>query len=515
MKALTKSLRLPVHADPDPDSRLVAELTAGTEIEVGKSRRQKGRDWVEATLANGDRGFIDAHSELVVIQQLVLAQDEAVVRGAATDTAGERARLKRGDRVLGLDTVERDGKNWVQVRLADGREGFIDGETRINAVGSDLGWLGSAAGGALVILAVGGGIGAVVLCVQGQFLGALALVVVCALGGGLAGMVHHLTRSLREGPFGVHVSWVLVVNTYLLSAGLCVMAASWFGGDRELGGREKGLNDPLFLFTLAGVGVLLGVYLAYSEQRQRLQSVGQAWTTATLWLPALGAAGAVLVIGGAALLERAREEWPLYAEAAENPREVTLDELIRGGPGDNRHVRVKDFRYCEKGVVIETLKLPTSTFNTEWVPVVPGMVQVPKGVVNVAVEQPGVPAMVRVVFRFSRRVAAEAPRGPRDRKMMDILQARDEQTGYEGVIVNGLRPLPASVVEQLKELAPDTDIARLIFVDNTVHTISAATIHERFILAGSLLGGGLLLLAGVVLWGRRVVARSVASAQVR
>src|SRR4051794_21726966 len=130
MPVRIKADKVRVYADTDAAGPIVAELTAGQEVELGPVRKRKGVEWVEVLLTDGQKGYITGDFPVVEIKSQTLVQDEVAVHEAPDAAAPVKVRLRRGAKLLTLDTVKQGEKTWVQVRDPAGTEGFIDGDTK-------------------------------------------------------------------------------------------------------------------------------------------------------------------------------------------------------------------------------------------------------------------------------------------------------------------------------------------------------------------------------------------------
>jgi hypothetical protein len=84
----------------------------------------------------------------------------------------------------------------------------------------------------------------------------------------------------------------------------------------------------------------------------------------------------------------------------------------------------------------------------------------------------------------------------------DTLATSTELKGNTGLVLNGLKPITANHLDKLKELAPDTDLEQVLFIESDFTPISAAEMTERLDYAqtGLLAGGATLLLAVAWAW---------------
>jgi hypothetical protein len=123
-----------VFAKPDGAGLLVARLKAGDEMELGKSVKSAGSDWVEAPLADGRRGSVPGDTRI--------KQDEADMFERPSFDAARKARLTKGQSIILLDVVQAGGASWVHIRDLKGHEGFIHGDTAVHTEESGSGSAG-------------------------------------------------------------------------------------------------------------------------------------------------------------------------------------------------------------------------------------------------------------------------------------------------------------------------------------------------------------------------------------
>jgi hypothetical protein len=499
-----KEDNVPVFSATDRSSPALGELQYGQEVVLGQAWRVAGLDWVEVTLPDGRRGHVAGTTQTFPVRKVVLLDAEAGVHGTPADTAPVVAPLRQGEELWLLDLIEHEGRNWFHVKDAAGTEGFLDGEVRFRELHQvEPGLLGSAIGGACVVLTIGGGLGGIALLIRGRFLEALALFVVCVVSGAAAGVAHYLLAPLRRSEYGLHLSWVLVMQTYLFAAIGCVVLAGQVSEGLRAEGVLELLTQPIPAGILAGVGLVIGMGVGYAGQLEQRRAQHRPMTFSAWALPAVGAAGGALLIAGATFLSLGLEDWQLAHESAEPAQELTLAELLDKGFGKNRYVRLTGFRFCNAKVTERTSKGKTFTTRYNWAPLVPS-----EGKVKAGEPAPPVPPQVRVVVRDVEmsytdplKNAARLLGGRRPGAV-----ARPEM--YTGMVVTGLRPLPAEVQEKLRALAPQTDLARLLVLDNSLKPVERD--HVALCVDGgtaALVGGAVLVLVAL-LWARRAGRRA-------
>jgi hypothetical protein len=363
-------------------------------------------------------------------------------------------------------------------------------------------WVGAVVIGAGTVLAIGGGINALMLLAAGQWAMAAAVFGLCVLGGGLGGLVYYLTRPLRANEFGGFLTWFLVGTTYMLSITVCLALA--YGG-WEGRGTDAELTFYFTGFVLAGV--MIGLVAGYVDLKDRSKKTGRPWGWAHWLLPPLGAVGAVAVIVGVGCVVSGWRDRALFFEAAEAPQDIALADLVQNGHGANRHVRVTDFRYCDKEVVARK-KQPDDTFDMArldvWVPVVP-RANTPDS------RPPPVPGQVgALVYEFE--LEEHRPFGRPNilalgQSTSGLVRQGREKDGYEGLVVNGVRSLNGKVRAELLALAPGTDLDKVLVIDRWEKPATAGYIYGCLFGGGAAAVGGLGLLAVAVVWARRAAPR--------
>jgi hypothetical protein len=208
----------------------------------------------------------------------------------------------------------------------------------------------------------------------------------------------------------------------------------------------------------------------------------------------LAVAGSLLMIAAGVVGVIAWEEWQLAAESEETPQDITLADLQRDGFGTNRHIRLKEFRFCDASAS----EKPQGKSNTHvlWIPVV--------AVDGQAIRQtgaaPSVPPRIEVVAAYVS--AGNAPAGARN--LFDVLRKNRETNGHECTVVTGIKKLKPEVREQLAQLAPQTDFAEVVVL-HWSKPASAGRVYGVLIGCGAGLVVGWLLLVVVYLRAWKVL----------
>jgi hypothetical protein len=194
----------------------------------------------------------------------------------------------------------------------------------------------------------------------------------------------------------------------------------------------------------------------------------------------------LLMIFGGIAANLGWRDWRVFAESNETPQEITLADLQRNGFGNNRHIRLKEFRFCNGAAVEKPEK--ANKMNDVWVPIVP----VDEQLIKKDGPLPPVPARITVVaatLLFGEAGPGGMPMGARPAP--DFLRKKRETEGYECTVVTGIKTLKPQVREDLSRLGPQTDFAEMIVLDWR-KPASATSVY------GLLDGGAAALLLGLI-----------------
>lgn len=490
----------PLYKERDPASPVLLELPRGSEFVIVRSTMHGGKDWLEVSLASGQRGFLVGPNAIIALQEVVLDQDRMpLVKNpvAGSETIGEVA---RNDRLVVLETIPprqgETGPGWCLVRHDRLGEGYVPGNARIRPADvPELTWWRSFLGGGKIIAGIAS-IGAIFLGIRGDWQSALLLVLLCFVTGGLAGIVYHATTPLREKEFGPHLSWGLVLATYLFSVALLITFVERMG-IASTPSDVRFLATPLLASMFVGLCVLVGCFFGYQEQRQRHQDDGRPWTWGQRLVPLLGgiAIGAVL-IGGIWLFD-VQANRALATEASEPPQEMKLRDLLIHGHGENRYLVLKEFRHADQWIVEEASKRGNFTELHGWAILVSGK-ETKLG--------PGAktPKYTLALVSTSEIVQEDGPFPPGPQPVRNrVSQSIHERAGMYVMVMNGIRDLPRSVQEALLKLSPETEIERVTLLSKQVQPIPLEQWQESRQLWLGILLAGAGLLALTWWWGRR------------
>jgi hypothetical protein len=184
-----------------------------------------------------------------------------------------------------------------------------------------------------------------------------------------------------------------------------------------------------------------------------------------------------------------------YSAIRHGPQELSTEQLIRDGWGDNRYVRLTGFRACDPDkIAAEDYYLDYfGRLRSEgWIPVVAANGKHP--------EPAAVPRKIQLVLYVWGSV--------------------DEDKPYEGIITNGRhpglgmswKPMTEKAKAQLLKYGPETDLDSMIVLRREYGTVGVASVF------GTLGGGGLGLILSVVgsmllfRWAGRIAAEKKAAA---
>ena len=162
----------------------------------------------------------------------------------------------------------------------------------------------------------------------------------------------------------------------------------------------------------------------------------------------------------------------VYAEAALEPQEMTLQELCTRGYGKNRHVRVRDFQFVKPYVVVPRKASKPDEYDYVLLPVVPAGAA-------------AAPAQVPVLVRTFK------PKSP-----ADVDRYLQETRVVQGMVLNGFKPPTPRELDLLRQTYPQTDWSRCIFLQQGEGppTLVESLIAIGVGLGALMLGVGLLLL---------------------
>jgi 8-oxo-dGTP pyrophosphatase MutT (NUDIX family) len=224
--------------------------------------------------------------------------------------------------------------------------------------------------------------------------------------------------------------------------------------------------------ALLAAGLYLCLFAVWNVQ----QPVGGAYRL-------LAFVGVLLMFAGGMFGSLVWHDWRVFAESEPVDQEITLEDLLANGFGNNRHVRLTRFRFCDR----EAEDKPGKHVKTRehWIPVVP----IDGRDVKQAGLPPPVPPRVKAVAAY---LTLGRPVG--GQQMEARLRRAREEAGYEGTVVTGIKKLKPEVRQQLLELGPQTDLDDVV----VLHWGSPGSPERVY---GFLAVGGAGLLLGLLCLG--------------
>lgn len=270
-------------------------------------------------------------------------------------------------------------------------------------------------------------------------------------------------------PEGSTVGVILIV----IGANVAFYSLKDFSQKFEWGERSRSMLTLCGLGFLAGLGLIAGcavvegfnrwlallcggLYLCLFAVWIIQQPVGWVWR-------AVAVVGVVLMTLGGIFGHLAWQDWRVFAESQPTPQDITLAELIRNGHGSNRFVRLREFRFCEQSAAEKPDKQDgKSRIDILWIP----LVAIDGETVKPGGSPPPVPARVTAVAGYVTLGEGTPPKRQfAQSRTADAVRKRKEADGYECVVANGIRKLEPGVREQIRQMAPDTDLGEVLVLD--------------------------------------------------
>lgn len=134
MKARVLDDQVKVYSSMEANAISIATLDAGSEIEIGATKRKAGKLWVPVVLPNGQQAFIPAETRIQLVRQGALLQNNIALLAEPVEGALVKQHLSRNTKLEIVQVVKDEGKDWVKVRVENGMEGYISGNTRIRLI---------------------------------------------------------------------------------------------------------------------------------------------------------------------------------------------------------------------------------------------------------------------------------------------------------------------------------------------------------------------------------------------
>ncbi len=194
-----------------------------------------------------------------------------------------------------------------------------------------------------------------------------------------------------------------------------------------------------------------------------------------------------MVIGGGVLAFLGWQEWSLASGTEAEPRQISCEELGGQGPGDNPHVEMGDFVFCDYYVSEGT---NDSDIDRVWVAAVPFGGDYHVRLMEASDEEGNIvgnvppPTDVRVIVKSSK-VSSE----------YELVALGDQET-IKGMVVNEISSLKKDEKDLLRQGYPSIDFDKVQILE---HARKPAGFGKVF----AMLGGGLalVLVGGVVGFG--------------
>jgi hypothetical protein len=118
----------------DATKKPLAVLPPGREFNLGKVYKETSERWVEATLADGRRGYVTGITKLRVIYPVTTSRTSSLFKSA--DSGSEViVEIPAHTLVELLDWADDSGVSWSLVRLEDGREGYFSPDVKFKREG--------------------------------------------------------------------------------------------------------------------------------------------------------------------------------------------------------------------------------------------------------------------------------------------------------------------------------------------------------------------------------------------
>ena len=134
MKARVIDDQVKVYSSMEANAISIATLAAGSEIEIGAAKRKAGKLWVPVVLSTGQQAFIPAETRIHLVRQGALLQNNIALLTEPAEGALVKQQLTRNTKLEILQVIKDEGKDWVKVRIENGMEGYISGNTRIRVI---------------------------------------------------------------------------------------------------------------------------------------------------------------------------------------------------------------------------------------------------------------------------------------------------------------------------------------------------------------------------------------------
>lgn len=134
MKARILDSQVKVYSSTDEHAVSIATLEKGMEVEFGGVKRNAGKIWVTIVLSTGQLAYLPGDARVFAIREGALMQDKVDMHSEPSAGSLVIQQLPINTRLDILEVVHEGEARWVRVRDKNGKEGFIDGETRIRVI---------------------------------------------------------------------------------------------------------------------------------------------------------------------------------------------------------------------------------------------------------------------------------------------------------------------------------------------------------------------------------------------
>lgn len=118
-----------LYPQPDLNSGPVRTLSRGDLGELGGVKRVSGKQWVEATMMDGSKGYLPGDTRIFSLIRASLNR-KTPLYGMA-DRGMAKMELPKRTMITFVDLVEQNGQQWIYVQDDAGNQGYIEGNTSI------------------------------------------------------------------------------------------------------------------------------------------------------------------------------------------------------------------------------------------------------------------------------------------------------------------------------------------------------------------------------------------------
>ena len=122
-----------IYSKPDFNSTPIAELVYANVIDLGVVKNVDGKERIMVTLPGGQGGYMPIDTKILLSKQLSLFKDEVVVYLEPSTQSAVITHMKKHALYYTIPSGSQDERR-VKIRDPAGKEGFIDGRTRVREV---------------------------------------------------------------------------------------------------------------------------------------------------------------------------------------------------------------------------------------------------------------------------------------------------------------------------------------------------------------------------------------------